>query len=1173
MAYPEINTILRQTINEVTTIHNSAPTIQTIISKDSPTITTIVNGFWDAVWSVNGQTGDVRIEFTFDPFKPNTVYLQNQAIVHNDNIYIAKNSFTSGSTFNEADWNIIGDMANADMVTYNNTETGISATTVQDALDYAIGQVPTDFFKLSTTTISGEGNDITLANTAEVPFKNVVLKGDTFQQTYTGKNLVKVTATSQTIGTITFTVNNDGTIVVNGTNGNSVAALNIIGNNPIVLPAGQYENSGCPDGGNDSTYRLDINNGTNANQTCYGTPKAFTLTSQLTITSYRIRIAPNAVINNLVFKPMIRSTSTGDSTFEPYTGSTPSQIIPAPNPDYPQDINVVTGEQTVEVRGKNLFDKSDAALVFDGYLATGSITLIAQASDETVFIPCQPNTEYTIQKMFSSSGKNRFRIASFATLPVDGAVGTNLGGYSQTDADTHNTATYTTSADAKYLVVFCYTNDTDVSFSQMLDSIQIELGSTATAFVPYQEQSYTVNLGKNLFDKENANTMMVTVGSNNLSSSPNNKTLYIACKPNTTYTVQKRNDGDTNRFAVAATDVLPADGVTTHGFVQSNSASYITITTNDTAKYLVVMYYRTYETKLSEGQILDSIQIEIGSNATSYAPYFTPIELVKIGTYQDYIWKDNGTWKIHKEIGKHSFDGTESWDIYNTGTPNYYYRLNNSVSDNLSSDSYVLMSNYGSGATVYNSNEVQGIFLLGTGSSSQLRVRYGTELTAIEWETKLTAKNMILYYLLGTPTDTVITDTTLIAQLEDLRSAYSYKGQTNISASAVIPNLPFILNADAFLNTTWEGFQSGVGKLAENAQQDTLKKWDVRDNISDGDDKLVTGGGVYDALREIDNNSVAAHNSIVRGKDLTNIYTLDELSAKVQVGDFSDIYVGDYITKKVTVGSGTERELDFVIAHIDYFMHVGDTETTRHHLVMVPDTAFYEYMQMNDTDTTTGGYYGSKGHGICNAVYSAGTGGALTNVVADYTTFQATTLGAAEGTFVFTHTSSGWQYDGTVVSTGNLSTYGITYSGTPVDGDVITVSYVLGYLEPYRQAIYTAFGNDHILAHRTQYSTSTSTSAWHTNRCELMNESMVYGQIVRANNAYGELTENSQLAWFSARPDKRVAMRGKGSTSRTAAWLSSISGGSSFCHVSNNGFVSNASVSSSDAVRPYFLFA
>lgn len=644
---------------------------------------------------------------------------------------------------------------------------------------------------------------ITLDNTAEAPFGDLKIYGDSFQQTYTGKNLVKVTATSQTIGSITFTVNNDGTVVVNGTNGNSVVALNLIGNDPIVLPAGQYENSGCPDGGSNDTYRLDINNGTNANQTCYGTPKIFTLTSELTITNYRIRIAANAVINNLVFKPMIRSTSTGDSTFEPYTGSTPSQITPAPNPDYPQDINVVTGEQTVKVTGKNLFDKSDSTLVFNGYLATGTITLTNSPNDRTVFIPCQPNTEYTIQKMFSSLDKNRFRIASFATLPVNGAVGTNLGGYSQTQANTHNAATYTTSADAKYLVVFCYTDDTNVSFSQMLDSIQIELGSTASDYVPYQGQSYNIDLSKNLYSiadgtyTSNGVEAVVSNGVvtvNRTSSSDAVSVIRIplaasfTAKNGDTLVIEAGNDqaiGATNNQSAYMCLRLKISGgpddTSTDCYLGAKNA--VMHKTMDADKEYDTFVIRT-ATSLSPSNLVLRPKI-----------YVNPIELCKIGDYQDYLWTDGEKWYKHAALAKAIFDGDEEWSISNSGTDNFYYALIAATPGGPTSDYYRdLLSNYGRGNKVYNTNTIEGIFILASGL---VRIRYGEEMATSDWKAKLAATPMVLYYPLATPTDEEITDAALVAQLNALLEGGSYNYQTNIVVSAADPNLPGLLQVTA----------------------------------------------------------------------------------------------------------------------------------------------------------------------------------------------------------------------------------------------------------------------------------------------------------------------------------------------------------------------------------------
>ena len=313
-------------------------------------------------------------------------------------------------------------------------------------------------------------------------------------------------------------------------------------------------------------------------------------------------------------------------------------------------------------------------------------------------------------------------------------------------------------------------------------------------------------------------------------------------------------------------------------------------------------------------------------------------------------------------------------------------------------------------------------------------------------------------------------------------------------------------------------------------------------------------------------------NSIYGGLDLTDKYTLEELSAKVQAGDFSGLHIGDYITKTVKVGSNASEELDFVIAGFDYFLGTGDTELTTHHLVMVPDTAFNSTAKMNSSNTTAGGYYGSQMHGIASTAYTAGTGGALSDITSDYEKFLNSSLAPTHGTYNFIrNASSKWELNSEEVGA-TLGDYGISYTSTPVEGDKITLTFTKGNLEPYRQAIYSAFGEEHVLNHREYMSTSTSAAAWHDARVELMNESMVYGQMIRANNAFGDMFAKSQLPLFRSMPNRAVAHKGKGGP-RYGAWLSSIAGGSNFCFVNSDDNATSTSASNAIAVRPYFLFA
>lgn len=96
-------------------------------------------------------------------------------------------------------------------------------------------------------------------------------------------------------------------------------------------------------------------------------------------------------------------------------------------------------------------------------------------------------------------------------------------------------------------------------------------------------------------------------------------------------------------------------------------------------------------------------------------------------------------------------------------------------------------------------------------------------------------------------------------------------------------------------------------------------------------------------------SGAGAHNSVYRGKNLGSNVTAEQYAA-IAAGTFDDLYIGDYWT----IGGVTYR-----IAAFDYYLHTGDTPCTDHHAVIVPDGGMYD-AAMNDTNTTSGGYGGSK---------------------------------------------------------------------------------------------------------------------------------------------------------------------------------------------------------------------
>lgn len=105
-------------------------------------------------------------------------------------------------------------------------------------------------------------------------------------------------------------------------------------------------------------------------------------------------------------------------------------------------------------------------------------------------------------------------------------------------------------------------------------------------------------------------------------------------------------------------------------------------------------------------------------------------------------------------------------------------------------------------------------------------------------------------------------------------------------------------------------------------------------------------------------DNAAAHNGIYRGKDLTAYFNSGEMSAAIADGSFRNIYPGDYIIKSITIDGTTYSNVKFIIMDLDYHLHCGDTETTAHHVVIMPEEQLGT-AKMNSSNTTTGGYVGS----------------------------------------------------------------------------------------------------------------------------------------------------------------------------------------------------------------------
>ena len=111
------------------------------------------------------------------------------------------------------------------------------------------------------------------------------------------------------------------------------------------------------------------------------------------------------------------------------------------------------------------------------------------------------------------------------------------------------------------------------------------------------------------------------------------------------------------------------------------------------------------------------------------------------------------------------------------------------------------------------------------------------------------------------------------------------------------------------------------------------------------------------------NNAASFHNSIYRGKDITNYLNDGTLFTRISNGTFDDLFIGDYFTMSISVDGYSVECNKYVLCGFDTYLGSGDEvrELTKHHAVVMPASRLFT-AAMNDTNTTEGGYYNSKMH-------------------------------------------------------------------------------------------------------------------------------------------------------------------------------------------------------------------
>lgn len=498
--------------------------------------------------------------------------------------------------------------------------------------------------------------------------------GDTFQQTYTGKNLIDFSSVS-------YSSVNSGSATRNGTaytvigndydeyGGITFAQSNLKLKTNTTYTASALVVSTTSTSGSvifcTSSYNTS-GSGITSEPGKAGDRISITFTTGASITnSAGIRLFPSMNATTVYDELMIEESSTPTS-YEQYVGG-----IPAPNPDYPQAIQTVTGEQSVWVHGKNMLNPA-LLIQVEGYNAYNSVTGLwtttnlgayyrsifydtagANNKDVSKIVgPLTANTTYTVEfyNFIDNSGSSSNPLA-YSLHHSDGTI---IGSSTRVN----NFFTFTTPNESCYLDIKRVNNTGTVSFSKIMIIKGTYTKQTMPSYEAYQGSIFTVNLGST--------------------------------------------------------------------------------------------------------------------------------ELCKLGNYQDYIYKSGSDWYVHKETTKVTYTGSEAgW---------FYSSTYNRCTRNLPTD-------MGSTSADYETTTKCNYLLPGDTSGSKNNVYFvgGTSLSfkAIgitdstdDLKNWLSTHNTTVYYALATPTNTQITDQTLINQLDAIHQFLTRYGYD----ATVSGNLPLIID-------------------------------------------------------------------------------------------------------------------------------------------------------------------------------------------------------------------------------------------------------------------------------------------------------------------------------------------------------------------------------------------
>ena len=348
--------------------------------------------------------------------------------------------------------------SDAKNITYDNTESGLSATNVKDALD-----------EVAQGSVSAIATDTTITDSTNAPLVRLKVKGKTEQFTTSGKNKLKVEDTNNH-WQCTVTVDGDGKATLTNTATSGV----------VYARLGSFSFEA------NKTYTISVKNAVNLKHYTFF-KKGTAESANITYTSGNVTVKPTANVDTDLVVYMNDISTTGKTTslyIQIEEGSTASPYEPftngaSPNPDYPQEINGLAKDGAIEVKtcGKNIFGAT-----LEDYQQKGAIS----GSGTELYFKLKPNTKYTCSSnapVFDSDGNT--------------SIWFNGGSSSANGVNDGNPKTTTTDNNGMLRIVLRTSNLENIFANYW---IQVEEGETPTDYESPKETTANIPTGAPLYE-------------------------------------------------------------------------------------------------------------------------------------------------------------------------------------------------------------------------------------------------------------------------------------------------------------------------------------------------------------------------------------------------------------------------------------------------------------------------------------------------------------------------------------------------------------------------------------------------------------------------------------------------------------------------------------------------